>query len=258
MDAKPTEIRERLYISTVASDAAPLAREHGLGLELAEFCTAYNMDADFGIWDRRVRRQMAGISRFVFHAPFNELCPAAVDPMIAAVAKKRYAQAYALMRGYGIVAMTVHSGYMPVLYDADWFAERSASFWKEFLSDKPKDFKVYMENVFERDPSLLLDIAGKVGDGRFRLCLDVGHAATSGKASPMAEWVERTAPFLGHVHLHNNDGLNDTHSALGDGETDVAATIRAIAEAAPHAQFTIEASDGKASAEWLGANGFLP
>ena len=38
---------KKFYLSTIAPDAAPLAREHGLGLEIAEFCTAWNMDEKF-------------------------------------------------------------------------------------------------------------------------------------------------------------------------------------------------------------------
>ena len=37
-------IGERLYVSTVASDAPETAEEFGLGLEIADFCTASNLD----------------------------------------------------------------------------------------------------------------------------------------------------------------------------------------------------------------------
>ena len=48
------DLRERLYISTTAEDAPALAREHGLGLEIADFCTAYNMDVLFAEKDAAV------------------------------------------------------------------------------------------------------------------------------------------------------------------------------------------------------------
>ena len=37
-------IGERLYVSTVASDAPETAEEFGLGLEIADFCTASYLD----------------------------------------------------------------------------------------------------------------------------------------------------------------------------------------------------------------------
>ena len=251
------DISGNLFISTACRDAAELARSHGFGLELVEFCTAFNMDTEFEIWDDRVRRRMSGVDRFIFHAPFNELCPAAIDPMIIEIAKKRYAQAYALMKTYGIDTMIAHSGFMPVLYDEGWFTEHSILFWREFLKDKPDNFKLYIENVFEPNPELLREIVSAINDKRFLLCLDIGHAANSNGGISAAEWIRRTLPFLGHVHLHNNDGSRDAHNALDDGVIDIAEVINGIAETAPDVTFTIEARDGESSVEWLITNGFI-
>ena len=48
-------MRGKLYLATIGADAPALAREHGLGLELDEFCTAANFDENFGEWDGRAR-----------------------------------------------------------------------------------------------------------------------------------------------------------------------------------------------------------
>jgi sugar phosphate isomerase/epimerase len=250
-------IANRLYISTISDDAADLARKYGLGLEIAEFCTAFNMDKDFEKWDALVRSKIRGVKRLMFHAPFNELCPAAIDPMIAEVAKKRYAQAYSLMKSYGINTMIAHSGFMPVLYEEEWFMAHSIDFWKGFLSDKPDEFRLYIENVFEPSPKMLCGIVDAVNDKRLGLCLDVGHAAISGHSVPIAEWVKQFLPFLRHVHLHNNYGKYDSHNALGDGVVDVANLIRKVMGAAPDVTFSIETSDCKTSAKWMKSYGFL-
>ena len=39
--------REKIYLSTIAPDASRIAREYGFGLEIAEYCTAWNMDEKF-------------------------------------------------------------------------------------------------------------------------------------------------------------------------------------------------------------------
>ena len=39
--------KDQLFLSTIAPDAAEEARRHGLGLEIAEYCTAWNMDEQF-------------------------------------------------------------------------------------------------------------------------------------------------------------------------------------------------------------------
>jgi len=251
------DLRDRLNLSTIADSAPELARTHGLGLEIAEFCTAFNMDSGFENWDSRVKREICGLERLFFHAPFNELCPAAIDPLIADVAKFRYRQAYILMRGYGSNRMIVHSGYMPLLYSNDWFIAHSVGFWEEFLYAKPNEFKLYVENVFEKTPELLIEIVRKVNDERFGLCFDVGHAAVFGEGATMTEWVEQTAPFLAHIHLHNNDGKRDMHNAPGDGISDIAAVIRKVSDLAPEATFTIETIDVESSVSWMKTNGFL-
>jgi endonuclease IV len=152
------DIKNRLYLSTVAEDAAPTAAEYRLGLELAEFCTASNMDEDFAYWDTVAREKMKSADRLILHAAFNELCPAAIDPMVLEIAKKRYNQAYELAASYGIHRMVVHSGYVPFVYFKEYFVERSVNFWREFLSDKPADFTVVLENVLEDEPLMLMEI----------------------------------------------------------------------------------------------------
>ena len=79
--------KERVYLSSVARDAARIARRFGIGIELAQFCTASNMDEHFGETDALVHADMALAPRFMFHAPFNELYPAAIDPRARALAR---------------------------------------------------------------------------------------------------------------------------------------------------------------------------
>ena len=62
----------RFYLSTIAADAAGTARQYALGLEIAEYCTACNMDEHFPETDAAVREKLAGIVRVTLHAPFNE------------------------------------------------------------------------------------------------------------------------------------------------------------------------------------------
>ena len=83
-------IAGKLFIYTVATKAGEIARKYDFGLEIAEYCTAYNMDTGFETYAPLVRGKMRDIGRCTFHAPFNELCPAAIDPLIVDVARRRY------------------------------------------------------------------------------------------------------------------------------------------------------------------------
>ncbi|MDR3271534.1 MAG: sugar phosphate isomerase/epimerase [Peptococcaceae bacterium] len=250
-------ITAKILILTISMDAAKIARENAFGLEISEFCTAYNMDMDFAHWDQGVRQKIAGMGQLVFHAPYNELCPAAIDPVIRDVSYGRYEQAYMLTHSYGVNKMIVHSGYMPQIYKPKWFIKRSADFWSKFLEDKPDDLQLCLENVFEQTPELLMEIIAKVDDPRLKLCLDIGHAALNGTDVPLVGWIRQCAPHLAHTHLHNNFGKDDTHNALNEGNIDVAAAIRQIILAAPDATLTIEALDSRSSVKWLKAQGFM-
>lgn len=251
------ELNGRLYLSTIADDACELAARYGLGLEIAEYCTASNMDENFGPTDRQVRVEMRAARRFVFHAPFNELCPAAIDPLAVELAGKRYRQAVAVARGYGIRRLVVHSGYIPLVYYPSWFLERSAVFWRDFLKDFPRDMELCLENVMEEGPEQMTDLARAVDDPRFRLCLDVGHANAELSHVPVPVWAEKFAPWLSHVHLHNNEGGRDLHAALGDGTAPVRETIGTVERLCPAATYTIENMHAAPSVQWLMENGFL-
>ncbi len=233
-----------------------LAVSEGLGLEIAEFCTAYNMDTYFGEYMPKVREKMAKAERFTFHAPFNELCPAAIDPMVLDVTKYRYRQAFRLAADLGIRKIIVHSGYVPLIYYKSWFSERSVEFWKEIIGELPEGITVCLENVMEDEPQLLTGIVRDVNDNRFRLCLDIGHANCQSSLS-ICEWADVTAPYLEHIHIHNNFGERDTHNNLGEGTIPMREALLYLDRLCPKLTCTIESMKAAPSVEWLKNNGIL-
>ena len=245
--------RERLFLSTIADDAVQTAREFGLGVELAQFCLAENMDKTPPDVQASLDAALE-VPRRVFHAPFAELCPAAIDPLVREVAKRRYLQAAALAKRYGAEKMVVHSGFIPLVYYPEWFAPQSAAFWREFLNDVD-GLTLCVENVMETSPDALRQIAEQVNDPRLRICFDVGHAfCQSGELAP---WLDALAPYSSHVHLHNNHGTFDEHLGLPDGTLDMAAVIRQLEALAPQATYTLEVRSARASVEWLLKEGLL-
>ncbi len=84
-----------------------------------------------------VREKMAGIDHFWLHAPFAELAPCAVDPLVREVTARRYRQALSAARQLGIRRLVIHSGYIPLVYFPEWFTEQSVAFWREFLPGGP-------------------------------------------------------------------------------------------------------------------------
>ena len=245
--------KERLFLSTIADDAVQTAREFGLGVELAQFCLAENMDKTPPDVQASLDAALE-VPRRVFHAPFAELCPAAIDPLVRAVTRRRFLQAAALAKRYGAEKMVVHSGFIPLVYYPEWFAPQSAAFWREFLNDVD-GLTLCVENVMETSPDVLRQIAEQVNDPRLRICFDVGHAfCQSGELAP---WLDALAPYSSHVHLHNNHGTFDEHLGLPDGTLDMATVIRQLEALAPQATYTLEVRSARASVEWLLKEGLL-
>lgn len=248
-------LHDRLYLATIAADADETASRFGLGLEIDEFCTAANFDADFDRWDGVARAHLAHSDRFVFHAPFAELCPCAIDPMVRDVTMRRFRQTAALSRAYGIRRIVVHSGFIPHVYYPVWFVEQSARFFRALLDAEP-EVALCVENVLDDDPAPLMDLADAVDDPRLGLCLDVGHANAVSKI-PVRQWLKRLAPRLMHLHLHDNDGAADLHQIPGDGSLGFPGLMDEIEAAAPKATLTFECMDGAGCARRLAEYGWL-
>lgn len=157
----------------------------------------------------------------------------------------------------GIRRIVVHSGYIPLVYFPEWFTARSVEFWREFLRGAPDGLCLALENVMEPGPDMLVQIAAAVNDPRFGLCLDVGHANTRVSETPPLDWIAPMAPWLRHVHLHNNDGDWDLHDALGQGMIPMPDILAALAEQCPAADYTIENQNCEPSLRWLCARGYL-
>ena len=83
----------QLYLSTIDPSAGELAKKFGLGVEIADFCTAANMDEHFAKTRSFLEGKLEGIPRRLLHGPFNELFPCAIDPLARKLAAYRYDQA---------------------------------------------------------------------------------------------------------------------------------------------------------------------
>ncbi len=242
--------REQLYLSTIDEKAHLLAKKYGLGLELAEFCTAWNLDEKREETDRIIAEKMPYTDRFVLHGPFSELFPCAIDPIVRKVAAYRYRQTMEAARALGIRKIVIHGGYNPKIYFPCWFIDQSVVFWKEFAKEIPAGMTICLENVMEEEPQMLASILEQVASPGLRMCLDVGHANTYSKRS-IFEWLEHCASYIDHFHVHNNDTTVDAHSPLNLGTIPMAELLPAIEQTCPRATVTLELMEAESSVQWL-------
>lgn len=248
---------ESVYLATTADDAVHMAQAFGVNLEIDEYCIASNMDEGVSeCWHNAVRQMSLGYSPKILHAPFSDISPACIDPLAVGLAKLRLQQAYRTATRHGIDRLIVHSGYVPLIHDRDSFYHRSVRFWKSYMVDKPKNFRLMIENEMEENPLLLLRLIQGIGDPRVGLCLNLGHAFLHPEFS-LEDWVTLSIPHLLHVQLNDNDGVYDRHWPLGDGRLPVESALNILLDAIPDLTYTIDTLLTKPSLQWLKAQGYL-
>ena len=271
LDAKIVD--DEIFVSD-ANRTLPFALEYGLGLEIADFCTPENLEEKFDSAKEAVSEKVKKLisnngekfqaySPIIFHAPYNELYPTAIDSKVREVAWQRYEQAVELAKHFGARKIVIHAGWVKAVYYKNFFIKQSIKFWKDFLNQHPGNYIICLENVMENEPDFLTDIVSAINDPRLRICVDIGHANVTG--TPPETWLKETAPWLSHLHVHNNNGIinndaggaNDLHLPPGEGVMDVAKLLNIANDIDPEITATIEAWNLEDSCKWLKENSFI-
>jgi sugar phosphate isomerase/epimerase len=195
---------------------------------------------------KETRRLFAGRNLTV-HMPFMGLAPATPDPMAAEAALTRLRQAVKTALALQSSRAVLHLGY-DYRFDRDrekfitLFCQRMAPIIAGLTAG---GCQPVLENVFEPDPSLLLEIRRRFCDmGQYNVgfCLDVGHALAF-SSTDLPQWWEAFAPWLREMHLHDNPGYDDLHQAIGSGKVDFAYLGQVVNGMRPGPQFTLELRD---------------
>jgi sugar phosphate isomerase/epimerase len=84
--------------------------------------------------------------------------------------------------------------------------------------------RLFLENTYENGPeplaALLGRLTGRPKGQKIALCFDIGHWHCFARGSVLHNletWVNALGPYLGHLHLHDNNGGQDQHLGLGSG-----------------------------------------
>ena len=154
-----------------------------------------------------------------FHAPFIDLSPGSPDPSIRAITRHRFEQVLQLIPIFKPKTVVCHAGYdrKRYLFIKDIWFENSVSMWS-WLGTCLKEERVLLvlENGFEDDPEDLRILFENLEKKNVGFCLDVGHQAVF-SSLPLETWLESLGKYLEQVHLHDNNGREDSHLALGKG-----------------------------------------
>lgn len=183
--------------------------------------------------------------KLTIHAPFMDLNPGAVDSMVRSVTHVRFRQLLSVAAILKPRAVVFHAAYDRWRYGGrkDVWLDYSVDTWRKVMETASKTgLRVAVENVFDNDPEALQMLIDKIDSPDFGFCFDTGHFNIFSSV-PMARWFEALGRHLIEVHLHDNDGTADSHSALGRGTVDFESFFSLLKAHAPAPIFTIEAHD---------------
>lgn len=148
-----------------------------------------------------------------------DLNPAATEEEIRAVVKKHVRQSIEFAKAIGSRQVVFLSTYLPMIGVASYeeaFVKHSVTFWKEILEEE-KEITISLCNSFESTPEILIRIKEEVGDERFTLAMDLGHAFVYGSI-PLDKFYKKMEPYADVVYIHSNNKQGDEHLNLWQGK----------------------------------------
>ncbi|MDR2018037.1 MAG: sugar phosphate isomerase/epimerase [Syntrophobacterales bacterium] len=152
------------------------------------------------------------------HAPFMDLSPGGYDREVRRITReklKKTVEIAALLRAKAVVC---HPGYDKWRFNRNdklWL-DRSIETWTEVLREAEGGLMVLVENIFEEQPSTLIELFDHFREENLWFCFDSGHFNLFSTVS-LDGWL---TPLKGHIremHLHDNHGGWDEHLPVGAG-----------------------------------------
>ncbi len=177
------------------------------------------------------------------HAPFFDLNPGALDPLIREVTFKRLTQTLEFAAQLNANLLVLHPGVDKWRYpnlDQVWL-ENALSFFPAIIAQaKHADCLLAMENIYEESPLNLVQLVNRLDSPWFGHCFDAGHWHLFGRR-PMAQWLDAISSKLFHLHLHDNHGRADEHLPVGAGTIDFTPLQKHLQGMAHQPSITLEA-----------------
>lgn len=160
-------------------------------------------------------------SKDTLHGVFYDIAALSNDSKIRAYSRDLMDKSMKTAERLGCMGVVFHTSLIAGLnsdsYVNGWISGMSAYIVE--LADKYPGLDIYMENTFERYPEVFLRFMEKIGGRKnIKLCLDYSHATLIDNRPD--EWFKAFLPYLGHMHLNDNDLKADLHLAAGDGKMD--------------------------------------
>ncbi|WP_025161292.1 sugar phosphate isomerase/epimerase family protein [Paraclostridium bifermentans] len=187
----------------------------GIGLEIQSFPQNI-LDEDYSTIISDCKNKLKNFSNVIsLHGSSFDLNPGSTDKKVIELTKYRYMQSVEIAKEIGAKYVIFHSQLNPLLSVEKirkLKLDNQIKFWKDFMNEIDDiDVTILLENEYDENPEEILHIVKSVNYPKLRICLDTGHILAYSKTS-LEEWIVSTKDFITYIHLHFNDGKNDSHS----------------------------------------------
>lgn len=222
-------------------EAFPLLLDHGLQPEIA--FKGDDLDDLDREQVRSVARRLASAGlRVSLHAPFADLNPGALEPLVLAATEKRFRQTLEVADALGARLIVFHPGFDRWKYGGlnHLWLEANLDFWPPLLDLAARlDCRMALENIFEQRPDTLAGLLDALDSPWLGHCFDVGHWHLFSTV-PLEKWFTALGPRTVHLHLHDNRGRRDDHLPPGQGKIDFDGLYGCIRSLSPLPSLTLE------------------
>lgn len=155
-------------------------------------------------------------SEDTLHGVFLDICVHSADSLIYKASDYRIHQSMDIATKLGLKAVIFHTNQIPnfkLQSYLDGWVDLNEKYWRNLLKEYP-NLEVYIENMFDLDSGLLRQLAERMNDEpRFGVCFDFAHAFISDEA--IKDWCSSLGPYIKHLHINDNNGIEDTHNPVG-------------------------------------------
>lgn len=200
-----------------------ISKEYGVNFEYNDFIHSEVYDNLDEINKRIDIYKSSGrdLTNDTMHGAFLGLDLAAEDPVLRNRSRQLMRQSMDIADQMGIRGVVFHTGLIGELrldyYINNWLAEAEI-FYRELATNYPRQ-TIFLENSFEQEPDCFEKLMKKMSDvHNFKLCFDYAHAVLT--LTSVDDWIEKLAPYIGHMHVNDNDLKDDLHQVPGTGSID--------------------------------------
>lgn len=157
-------------------------------------------------------------SNDTLHGAFLDVTVHSSDTLIRQASEKRICQSMEIAAKLNIRGVVFHTNLLATFQNREYLDNWlicNREFFKR-LSDQYPNLQIYMENMFDLYPLTYAAFGKAMQDcPNISLCFDIAHAHLS--MTPVSEWIDISYPYIGHIHLNDNDGIHDLHDSIGLG-----------------------------------------